>query len=40
MFSPIPDDHSHHLTYEAWLDDTLWGAPTGVTVHHGDVYLM
>ena len=34
MFGPIPDDHSHHVTSEAWLDDILWGAPTGVTLHH------
>ena len=34
MSSPIPDDHSHHVTYKAPLHDILWGAPTGVTLHH------
>ena len=33
MYSPIPNDCSHQVTYEAWLDDILWGAPTGVTLH-------
>ena len=34
MTSPIPDDHSHHVTYEAWLHDISWGVLTGVTLHH------
>ena len=23
MYGPIPDDHSHHVTYKAWLVDIL-----------------
>ena len=34
IFSPITDDHNHHATYEVQLVDILWGAPTGVTLHH------
>ena len=34
MSSPIPDDHSHHVTYKAWLYFIFWRALTGVNLHH------
>ena len=34
MSGPIPDDHNHHVTYEAQPHDIFLGAPTGVTLHH------
>ena len=34
MSSPIPDDHSHHVTYEAQLHDISWGPLPSVTLHH------
>ena len=34
MSGPIPDDHSHHVTYEAQLHDISRGVPTDVTLHH------
>ena len=34
MCGSIPDGHSHHITYEAWLVGILLGAPTGVALHH------
>ena len=34
MTGPIPDDYSHHVTYEAQLHDISRVAPTGVMLHH------
>ena len=34
MSGPIPDDHSHCVTYKEWLHDISREALTGVTVYH------
>ena len=37
MSGPIPDDHSHHVTYETQFLDIFWGALIGLILHHCDV---
>ena len=32
--SPIPDDQSHHVAYEAQLHDIVRGVLIGVSPHH------